>query len=115
MLMTSKARMLLFVWIAMLGAPVAWSLSLGTMFWLTHPVCQGMPHRAILIAGVICALLAAGAGVLARFMLRYAGDTAAMPGSGPFLLRMAVWASAIFTLVIVLSLVPLGMLSPCPV
>jgi hypothetical protein len=30
-------------------------------------------------------------------------------------LRMAVWASAIFTLVIVLSLVPLGMLSPCPV
>jgi hypothetical protein len=115
MLLTSRPRVLLLLWIALLGAPIAWGLSLNSMFWLTHPVCQGMSHRAILIAGVICALLSAGAGVLARLMLRRAGDTQAMPGSGPFLLRMAEGASAIFTLVIVLSLVPLGLLTPCPV
>jgi hypothetical protein len=115
MLPKTKPRMLLLLWTALLGAPTAWSLSLGTMFWLTHPVCQGMTHAAILIAGIICALLAAGAGLLARHMLRDAGETAAMPDSGPFLLRMAIGASAIFTLVIVLSLVPLAMLTPCPV
>jgi hypothetical protein len=113
--LTSKPRVLLLVWSAILGAPLAWSLSLGTMFWLTHPVCQGMTHSAILIAGIICALLAAGAGILACLMLRHAGNSEAMPDSGPFLLRMAVGASAIFTLVIVLSLVPLGLLTPCPV
>jgi hypothetical protein len=115
MLPKTEPRVLFLLWIALLGAPTAWSLSLGTMFWLTHPVCQGMTHAAILIAGVICALLAAGCGVLAHYMLRGACETAAMPDSGPFLLRMAMGASAIFTLVIVLSLVPLAMLTPCPV
>jgi hypothetical protein len=115
MLSVTKPRVLLLLWVALLGAPLAWSLSLGTMFWLTHPVCRGMTHAAILIAGVICALLAVGAGVLARYLLHGAGETAAMPDSGPFLLRMAMGASAIFTLVIVLSLVPLAMLTPCPV
>jgi hypothetical protein len=115
MLPKHKPRVMLLIWVALLGAPLAWSLSLGTMFWLTHPVCQGMTHAAILIAGATCALLAAAAGFLARYMLGYAGQTATMTQSGPFLLRIAVGASAIFTLVIVLSLVPLALLTPCPV
>jgi hypothetical protein len=112
---TSKSRLLLLVWTAVLGAPFAWAASLGAMFWLTHPVCQGMTHTAIVAVGSTCAVLAAGAGALAHYLLRHSGATAAIPGSGAFLLKVALGSSPMFALVILLSMVPIAMLTPCPV
>ncbi len=102
-----------------LAPPLAWALSLIAMSWLTHPVCEGRPHGLITAAGIVCLLIAAVAGVLARRKL--------ISGTGPdqgsaaeaevavFLHRMALWLSVMFAAVILLSLVPIAILTPCPV
>jgi hypothetical protein len=98
------------VWIVLLLGPLAWSASLGLMYWLAHPVCQGKPRLIIFTAGGVCGALALAAGLLARRELNAATDA---PAYVSFLLRMAMGCSAIFVLVIALSLVPVGLLSPC--
>jgi hypothetical protein len=115
MLPVSRPRLILLVWLAFLGAPLAWSLSLGAMFWLTHPVCQGMTRMSMLVAGSICALIAVCAGVLASYTLHRLNARLPQPDGETFLLRLALGGSAIFTLVILLSMVPVAMLTPCPV
>ena len=105
-------RSLVLVWITVLLAPLAWGFSLVTMFWATHPVCQGRTFTWIYGSGGMCVALALGGGLVAWRALRNAKE----PGSPRvFLLQMATGASAIFALVIGLSLVPVSMLTPCPV
>jgi hypothetical protein len=103
------------LWSVVLGSPLAWAVSLASMFWLTHPVCQGMTHGVIFAAGCSCTAVALAAGIIARHRLRRCADPGRLAGVDSFLLNMAVGMSAIFALVIALSLVPLAMLTPCPV
>ncbi len=116
--MTSRIapRILVFIWLAVLASPIAWGASLVTMFWLTHPVCQGLSRSVLTGVGMLCALLAlAGAIAAGRGLRRASGLRADDEEVGRFLLRLAMWGGLIFTLVIVLSLVPTALLTPCPV
>jgi hypothetical protein len=111
------SRVLLLVWAIVLASPIAWAISLATMFWLTHPVCQGLSRSVLTLAGSACALVAFAAAILAERKLkdlpkRDAEDSAHVL---VFLLRVAFWAGLIFGLVIVLSLIPTALLTPCPV
>ncbi len=94
--------------------PTAWAISLSTLFWLTHPVCRGGPRGWLWIAGVVCLAVAALARVISGVSLARAGLSARAFGHHPFMLRMAIGMGAIFSLVILLSMVPIGMLTPCP-
>lgn len=110
-------RVLTFIWIAVLVSPLAWAASLGTMFWLTHPVCQGMSRSVLIASGSVCAVIAlAGALAAARELRRIPGAPVDDSGDVPlFLLRLALWGGFMFALVIALSLVPTALLTPCPV
>jgi hypothetical protein len=117
--MTSRIapRILLFIWLMVLGSPLAWAVSLVTMFWLTHPVCQGLSRAVLAFSGGLCGLVAlAGAIAAAQVLKRVPERTSEDSGDVPvFLLRLAMWGGLMFALVIALSLVPAGLLTPCPV
>jgi len=117
--MTARAapRVLVLIWVTVLASPLAWATSLVTMFWLTHPVCQGLSRSVLIVAGSLCALVAlAGALAADRALKRVPGRHVEESGDVPvFLLRMALWGGFMFALVIALSLVPTALLTPCPV
>ncbi|HEU4626639.1 MAG TPA: hypothetical protein VFS52_17895 [Steroidobacteraceae bacterium] len=107
-------RFLWLIWSAVLLAPIAWSVSLVVMFWLTNPVCQGTSRTLIFAVGGACIVLAIVSGLLARRGLsKVPSDDA--DDFRTFLLRLAAWSSALFALVIALSIVPVTLLTPCPV
>jgi hypothetical protein len=110
-------RVLAFIWVAVLASPFAWAASLATMFWLTHPVCQGMSRSVLIASGILCAIVAlAGALAAARELKRVPGAPVDDSSDVPlFLLRLALWGGFMFALVIALSLVPTALLTPCPV
>jgi hypothetical protein len=115
--MKTAPRVLVFIWSTVLISPVAWGVSLASMFWLTHPVCQGLPRATLVLSGAACAVLAlVGSGAAANALRRSPAfeseDSGDVPG---FLLRLGLWGGLIFALVIGLSLVPAALLTPCPV
>ncbi len=110
-------RSFFFIWLTVLASPIAWSVSLLAMFWLTNPVCQGLSRSALTLTGVLCALVSvigafAAGRALNRTPKRAAEDSEDVP---VFLLRLAMWGGLMFALVIALSLVPTALLTPCPV
>jgi hypothetical protein len=104
-----EPRPLFRVWALLLASPIAWGTSLVMMFWLTHPVCQGHSRSTLVLTGVACAAVSLSTSILAT---RFAGQ---LDEVSRFLARIALWGGLIFSLVIVLSLVPTAMLTPCPV
>jgi hypothetical protein len=109
----TSPRFLWLIWVSVLLAPMAWSISLGAMFWLTDPVCQGASRSMIFVTGGVCVLLAIVSSVLGwRASTRVPASESS--DFRRFLLRLAMWSSAIFALVIAVSLVPVTMLTPCP-
>lgn len=117
--MNAKAapRVLLWIWLAVLASPIAWAVSLVTMFWLTHPVCQGLPRSVLTLTGATCLIVAlAGSAAGWRALCRASPRSVENSGDVPvFLFRLAFWNGLIFALVILLSLIPGSMLTPCPV
>ena len=110
-------RVLVFIWVTVLASPLAWATSLVTMFWLTHPVCQGLSRSVLITSGCLCALVALAGGLAAgRALKRVPSPSTDDSGDVPmFLLRLALWSGFMFALVIALSLVPTALLTPCPV
>ena len=116
--MTARtARILFFIWLSVLASPIAWGASLITMFWLTHPVCQGLPRAALTLVGMLGAFIALAAALAAGRGLKRAPARLAEDGDdvAVFLLSLAMWAGLLFALVIVLSLAGTALLTPCPV
>lgn len=110
------------LWLMVLLPPLAWSFNHVAILWMTHPVCQGASRGWIVQIGIVCFLLAAGAGVFAhRRLQRVARSSAAELDASwrgdfeTFLLRLAMGSSPVFALVILLSMVPNALLTPCPV
>jgi F0F1-type ATP synthase membrane subunit c/vacuolar-type H+-ATPase subunit K len=110
---TSRGRVLVLIWVAMLLAPIAWGASLAAMFWLTDVACAAQTRMPVLVTGLICVALALGSGLLAVHGSHRYAEMPEAPQSSRFLFAMAKGGSAIFALVIALSLVPVAMLSPC--
>ena len=117
MTVRTAPRVLALIWMAVLASPFAWAASLATMFWLTHPVCQGMSRSVLILSGSLCTVIAlAGALGAARELKRAPRPPLEDSSDVPlFLLRMALWGGFMFALVIALSLVPTALLTPCPV
>ena len=109
-----STRRLTYIWIAVLGAPIAWAASLLLMSWLTRPVCAGVSQALLTGVGASCVALAIGAGLLAWGVARRGSESPAGSALESFLLRIAMWMSALFTLVIALSMAPIAVLTPCP-
>jgi hypothetical protein len=105
---------MLLLWMGVLLGPAAWGISLATLFWLTHPVCQGGERSSLWTVGAVCLAMAVGACVVSGVSLARAGFPPERSGIAPFMMRMAVGLAAIFSLVILLSMVPIAMLTPCP-
>jgi hypothetical protein len=112
---TLQGRQIVLLWAGVLLGPIAWSISLPSMLWLTHPVCLGSGRGLLWGTGAVCALVAIGTCVVASLQLARHGFPHEGASVAAFMLRMAVGASAIFALVILLSMVPIAMLTPCPV
>ena len=110
-----STRRLTWIWLAVLGAPVAWAASLFLMSWLTRPVCAGSSYALVSGVGALCVALAVGSGLLAFGIMRSGSGSPTMSSMEAFLLRLAMGMSALFTLVIGLSMVPIAILTPCPV
>jgi heme/copper-type cytochrome/quinol oxidase subunit 2 len=71
-------------------------------------------RAALWITGAACAAASVAAGTGAAWALARAGFPPESSGIAPFMMRLAVGMSAIFALVILLSMVPISMLTPCP-
>ena len=109
----SLPRALTARWLALLAAPVAWAAALGALFSLVDEVCVAAnrsPQWAVLAAAIVLALAP----------VPFAWRRARTPHDGHrssdracFLARLAIGLSIMFALVIVLSAVPVAMLSAC--
>jgi hypothetical protein len=115
--MTANAspRSLAFIWATVLVSPFAWGASLVSMFWLTHPVCQGLSRLPLVLTGAGCTIAAlAASGVARRALKRLSGGSIEHANEVlAFLLCLARWSGLVFALVIALSLVPTAILTPC--
>jgi hypothetical protein len=109
------AREMVLLWVGVLLGPIAWAFSLTRLFWFTHPVCQGTGRGVLWITGAACAVLCVAAGIGAARGLARARFPAESSDIAPFMMRLAVGMSAAFALVILVSMVPISMLTPCPV
>ena len=103
------------LWSGVLLGPMAWSICLESLFWLTHPVCQGGDRSWLWGVGVAGLVIAAGASIVSALSLARSGFPPERSGIAPFMMRLAIGMGAIFSLVILLSMVPIAMLTPCPV
>ena len=101
------------LWIAILLPPTAWAAMLGMQFSLTNERCVSdlrWPMHLIAIVAVIVAILP---GVLAWPRWRAVEPASAAEERTQFMLGLAVGSSAIFSLVTLLSAVPVWLLDPC--
>ena len=103
------------LWSGVLLGPAAWSICLVSLFWLTHPVCQGGERSWLWSVAGTCLAIAVGASIVSVLALARAGFPPERTGIAPFMMRLAIGMGAIFSLVILLSMVPIAMLTPCPV
>ncbi len=101
------------LWSVVLLAPIAWAASLALMFALTERVCVSGSRMSLLVTAVLAAVLAAIPGIAAWGMRRRTavGDDA--HERARFQLGLAAGGSAIFTLVTVISAVPIFLLHAC--
>jgi hypothetical protein len=101
------------LWLFVLVPPFAWAAALGVLFAMTDEACHG--RRGWLVAaGVLFMLLSAVPGLIAW---REHGRTDTTHGDADhvrFLLELGVGSAIIFTLVNLLSTIPIFLLSACP-
>jgi ABC-type spermidine/putrescine transport system permease subunit II len=105
-----RPRALASLWIGVLSGPLAWSISLCSMFWLSREACIEGTARWVVIVGTLCTIVTVAAGIHAAVGLRRFPRNRLTR----FMLGLAVNASAIFGLVIALSVAPVLLLTPCP-
>lgn len=106
-------RGLTMLWSVVLLAPFAWAASLGLMYVLTESACVSGSRISLLVTAASAIALAAIPGVIAWGLRERieAGDDARERAR--FQLGLAAGGSAAFTLVILLSAVPIFLLQAC--
>jgi hypothetical protein len=109
----SRPAVLASQWAAILVPPAAWAAMLGAQYSLTHARCvSGLqwPMHTVAIVAVLVAILP---GVMAWPRWRATEATSSAGERTRFMWGLATGASAIFTLVTLLSAVPVWFLDPC--
>jgi hypothetical protein len=101
------------IWAALLAGPIGWFVSLEVLFYLTRPVCESGDRTSMAIVSATAASLAA-IGFVAAVGVRKR-NAAGMEAALTFLAHLSLWGNPIFLLVILLSAIPVFLLSPCGV
>jgi hypothetical protein len=109
----SAPRELTQAWGCLLLAPVSWSAALGILFSLTNEVCARGGRGAMFAVASACILLSIAPAPLAWLRRRSISGASAAGERARFLMAVAVGASAIFTLVLVVTAIPTLLLSAC--
>jgi hypothetical protein len=108
-----QPRMLLRLWVLLLLAPLAWATAFGLLFSLVDETCiSGSRLAPGWVAGV-CLSLAALPGLLAWPARRSTNLATAAAERTRFMLEVAIGGSLLFTLVMVVTAVPIAFLDPC--
>jgi hypothetical protein len=106
-------RVFLRLWVLVLLAPTAWATAFGILFSLVDETCvSGSRVAQAWIAGS-CLLLAALPGLLAWSWRRTANLTDTAGERTRFMLDIAIGGSVLFTLVMLVTSVPIAFLDPC--
>jgi succinate dehydrogenase hydrophobic anchor subunit len=106
-------RTLTRTWSVVLLAPAAWAASLGILYSLTDEVCAHGGRAAMATVSMLCLALAAAPAPIAWWRRRkIAGNTAAGERLR-FLLEVALGGSVIFTLVTLVSALPVFWMGAC--
>jgi hypothetical protein len=109
----SRPPVLTLLWLALLLPATAWAAMLGIQFSLTDERCVSGVQWPMQIIAIIAVVVALVPGVLAWPRWRAIEAGSASADRTRFMLGLAVGSSAIFTLVTLLSAVPVWFLDPC--
>lgn len=101
------------LWVLVLLAPVAWSTAFGVLYSLVDETCVSRSRLASGWVAGVCLVLAALPGLLAWGWRRTANLVDASSERVRFMLDLAIGGSLLFTLVMVLTAVPIAFLDPC--
>ena len=109
---------LVLLWTSFLAGPAAWAVNQGVGYALMKPVCAGaIPYVLWAIAAASFALAGAGGWIGWRClrMLRAtaAEDGGRVPDRSFFLAIIAIALNGLIALLVVTSLIPQFLLSPC--
>jgi len=112
---TQSPRRLMQQWLALLLAPLAWAAALGILFPLTTAACASGKRDFLWGVAIVCLVLALASAALAGHSTR--GADGEQPGASAdrtrFMVGVALGLSAIFSLVLVLMMLPILMLGAC--
>jgi hypothetical protein len=109
----SRPRALVEAWIVVLLAPTAWAAALGILFSLTDEACARGARTAMVAVACACVALTLAPGLLAWAWRRRIAEPHAAADRARFMLAVAIGASAIFTLVLMMTTVPIFLLPAC--
>jgi hypothetical protein len=102
------------LWTCVLLPPFAWAACLGLLFVLTDQACLHGSLAWLIATGVLCIGLAAAGGVLAYRRHARTSEAHGDADYERFMLEIAIGLAAVFTLVNIVSTVPVFLLSACP-
>jgi hypothetical protein len=108
-----SARTLVGAWALLLLPPLSWAAALGVQFSLTDETCVTGSRSGLWVAALTSLLVSAIPGFIA---VRWRSSVSAGEAAGDwlrFLLAAAAMGAAIFTLVNLLSAVPIVWLDSC--
>jgi hypothetical protein len=101
------------LWCIVLLAPFAWAASLGLMFVLTEHACVSGSRVSLLVTAVLAVALAAVPGLVAWGLRTRTSTGDEARDRARFQLGLAAGGSAIFTLVTLVSAIPIFLLHAC--
>jgi len=106
-------RVFLRLWVLVLLAPVAWSTAFGILYSLVDETCISGSRVAPAWVAISCLLLAALPGLVAWSWYRRANLATAAGERTRFMLVLAMGGSLLFTLLMVVTSIPIAFLDPC--
>jgi hypothetical protein len=111
-------RRLVALWAAFLTGPVAWTFNQGAGYALMKPVCAGKATPLLWLVAAASLLLVAAGSWTAWHWIRQLRGSARDEGSGAvdrsyFMAVLALAFNALIGLLIVTSVIPQLLLSPC--
>ena len=109
-----QPRMLLPLWTVLLLAPVAWASALGISFALLDETCAQGGHAWLVLVFGLCLLLAILPAPVAWSWRRHFDVRDQAGERTRFMLDVAIGASIVFALTVLLSAVPVFLQSACP-
>lgn len=113
MRISQSAREFAGLWVLMLLAPVSWASALGILFSLTHEACISGSRAAMWFTGIGGLVLVLLPGLLAWRWRRAPANGPAARERRDFMLWIAIGGSALFTVVVLLSLFPVEVQDAC--